>query len=64
MPWREATPFAFPGHGRSASPRGGSSPSNPVDLDQLAACLMRLARVFDRDSAGVPSAGLLLDERV
>jgi hypothetical protein len=64
MPWREAAPLALPGHRRSTSPRGGSSPTNPVDLDQLAACLMRLARAFDRDSAGFPSAGLLLDERV
>jgi hypothetical protein len=32
------------------------------ELDQLSACLQRLARAFERDAPGLPGAGLLLDE--
>jgi hypothetical protein len=31
-------------------------------LDQLAACLQRLAQALERDGPGWPQAGLLLDE--
>jgi hypothetical protein len=36
-------------------------PAQPP-LDQLAACLQRLARALERDGPGLPQAGLLLDE--
>jgi hypothetical protein len=64
MPWRDAAPLQLTTVLRRAASRH-DSPSQPdrAELDQLAACLIRLARAFDRDGTGLPSAGLLLDER-